>query len=382
MSFIYLTLFLDALGMGLVIPVLPDVLRRFSVDPDGLHWYFGFFVSIYALMQFLAAPILGSLSDRYGRRPLLLLSMAGAGVDYCLMGFAPNLAWLFVGRVVSGLTGASMAVGGSYIADISNDQNRAQNFGRMSAIFGAGFIGAPALGGWIGGLFGPTAPFFFAGICSLLNVVLGLLVLKESLPVEQRRALDGNVFNPLPAFRKVASLSRPLLGVYILYWLAAQIYPSLWTLSMQHRLQWNSFHVGSSMALMGLLMIVVRGKITELGTRLWGEPKALRIGIFFYGLGFVLYGFISESWHVYAIIIGTALAQIAGPLLQAQFAARAGPEEQGEVQGTLVAIAAVTEVAGPLAYVALFNATQFSGAPFVLAGLGCFLAVLLLPKRL
>ena len=200
--FIVITILLDAIGIGIVIPILPDVIRRFGSDPSFVSTYFGYFISVYALMQFLASPLLGSLSDRFGRRPVLLVSLLGAGLDYILMAFAPSMIFLFIGRIISGLTGASMTVASSYIADISDDHNRTSNFGLIGASFGVGFIVGPALGGFVGS-YGHQWPFLLASFLSLSNFVFGLFILPESLPIDKRRNVEIARMNPFKSIGKI-----------------------------------------------------------------------------------------------------------------------------------------------------------------------------------
>ncbi|MCE9598845.1 MAG: MFS transporter, partial [Spirochaetia bacterium] len=200
--FIFTTILLDAIGIGLLIPVMPDILRRFTNDPVIVSEYYGYFIGAYAIMQFFASPVLGSLSDRFGRKSILLISLLGAGLDYIFMAFAPTLTLLFIGRIISGLTGASMTVASSYMADISDDKNRSANFGMIGAGWGVGFIAGPMLGGLLAG-FGPTAPFLVAAMLNILNFLFGVFVLPESLSLANRRQIQIKNLNPFTSIVKI-----------------------------------------------------------------------------------------------------------------------------------------------------------------------------------
>lgn len=387
-TFIFITILLDALGIGLLIPVLPEVIRRFGADETFVNHWFGYFISVYALMQFLASPVLGSLSDRFGRRPILLASLLGAGLDYILMAFAPTLWILFVGRVISGLTGASMTVASSYMADISNDSNRSANFGMIGAAWGVGFILGPMLGGAIGAL-GPTAPFLAAAALNLLNFAWGLFVLPESLPREQRRRIDLRRLNPIASLHKILRPSpiSLLVWTYFLLFLGGQAHPAIWTLYTQHKFQWTSFDVGLSLSFVGASIAVVQGGLTRILIPKLGEWRALYFGLAFYILGFALFALATQGWMMYAIMAISCLSGVAPPALQSLISQRVPANEQGELQGSLMSMGSVTAILGPLLYTSLFaeftkpNNPQFPGAPYAAAAFICLLSLTLILSR-
>ncbi len=274
--FIFLTILIDMIGLGLVIPILPDIVRRFSDDPAFISRYYGYFMSVYALMQFFASPILGTLSDRFGRRPILLVSLLGAGLDYILMACSPNLWILFIGRIISGLTGASMTVASSYIADVSDDSSRSANFGMIGAAFGIGFIIGPVLGGVLGSI-GPAIPFFAAAFLNLVNFAFGYFVLPESLPVSARRNVMLAKLNPFGSIWQVLKPSpvSAFIWMYIMLYLAGQVHPSNWTIYTETKFGWTSFHVGLSLMVVGITIAFSQGFMTEIVIRRWGEIQAL-----------------------------------------------------------------------------------------------------------
>lgn len=384
--FIFATIFLDALGIGILIPVFPDVIRRFGHDPSFVNHYYGYFISIYALMQFLASPILGSLSDRFGRRPVLLISLLGAGLDYLLMAFAPTLGILFAGRIVSGLTGASMTVASSYMADISDDSNRSANFGMIGAAFGLGFIVGPGLGGLLGHL-GHQAPFIAAAVFNLLNFAFGYFILPESLDATHRRKVELKKLNPFHSLFKLLFQPgmRILIWIYLLLYLAGQVHPSVWTLYTQYKFNWSAFEVGMSLSFVGISVAFTQGYLTRIFVPKWGELNALRIGIIFYIIDFIALAFATQGWMMYAIIAVTTLSGITGPASQSLISKDIPPSEQGELQGTLISIASLTAILGPLFYTDLFArftsgsmGVQFSGSAYFAAGLISILAMVLL----
>ena len=249
MTFIFITILLDAIGIGLIVPILPEVIRRFGTNEAFVSTYFGYFISIYSLMLFLASPFLGSLSDRFGRRPVLLVALFGSGIDYLLMAYSPSLLLLFIGRVISGLTGASLTVASSYIADISNDKNRTGNFGLVGAAFGVGFVVGPALGGLVGS-YGHHLPFIVAAALTLSNFIFGLFVLPESLIKEKRKTkIDYSQMNPFKSVFKVLFRSNgtTLIWAFFLTNLAGQSHPSIWALYTHYKFGWNSLQVGLSL---------------------------------------------------------------------------------------------------------------------------------------
>jgi DHA1 family tetracycline resistance protein-like MFS transporter len=385
-QFVFATLLLDSLGIGILIPIMPDILRRFSTEASFVSHYYGYFISVYALMQFVASPILGSLSDRYGRRPILLCSLLGAGLDYILMAFAPTLSILFLGRIIAGLTGASMTVATAYIADVSDDSNRSSNFGLIGAAFGFGFILGPAIGGVMGTL-GHQYPFLLAAGLNLLNFAFGLFVLPESLPKESRRKIQVAKLNPLVSLVKVLKPSPTLIfiWVYILIFLAAQAHPSIWTLFTQTKFNWSPADVGWSLTAVGVSTALVQGGLTRVIIPRLGEWNSVALCIAISALAYFGFAVATQGWMMYAILIPSALAGIGGPAIQSLISKNVPPQEQGELQGSLVSLGSLTAIAGPLIYTGLFSEftkasspVYFPGIAYTLAAVICLLAGALL----
>lgn len=375
LAFIFITIFLDMVGIGIVFPVLPELIASLrGGDVSDAARYYGYFVAVYAAMQFLFAPILGGLSDQYGRRPVLLLSLFGAGVDYCLLALAPNLALLFVGRMIAGITAASFTAANAYIADISPPEKRAQNFGVIGAAFGLGFIIGPALGGALGGL-GLRAPFVAAGVLTLLNWLYGLLVLPESLAPENRRRFSWGRANPVASLGALARYPavRSLTAAVLCSGFAQLSLQAVWVLYTSYRFGWVPWQHGLSLALVGLMAVIMQaGVIRALIPRL-GERRALVVGLLTSLVSFVLYGLATQSWMMYAILVSTSLSFIAQPAAQGLISNAVAPNEQGAVQGALTSLISLNGVAAPLVATAVFSyftaperAVQVPGAPFFL----------------
>lgn len=363
------------MGIGLIIPVLPDVIRRFVTDTEQINHYFGYFVAVYALMQFVASPVLGGLSDRYGRRPILLGSLLGASLDYLFMAFATSLPMLFIGRIISGLTGASMTVANSYMADISDDSNRSANFGLIGAGFGIGFIAGPVLGGLLGHI-NPIAPFIGAAVLNLLNFLFGVFILPESLAESNRRQIEYKKLNSLSSLTKLFQQKHLLifLATYGLMFLAGQVHPSIWTLYTEHKFNWTSWQVGVSLSVVGVVYGFSQAVLTKKLVPKWGEYKALKMGLFFSFVGFLLYGIVPLGWMVYFIMVGTCLSALANPCLQSIMTKQVAADRQGELQGGLVAITSITSIIAPLLYSQSFNWATHSGFYFDLSGLPYLIA--------
>lgn len=370
--FIFATIFLDVLGIGLLIPILPEVIRRFGQSETFVNEYYGYFVSVYALMQLLMSPLLGALSDRFGRRPVLLVSLLGAGLDYIMMAFAPTLTLLFIGRIISGLSGAGITVATSYIADVSDDSNRAANFGMIGAAFGLGFIFGPLIGGLLGSL-GAHLPFLAAAALNLLNFAFGYFVLPESLPVESRRAVDLKRLNPLSALKH--AFTRPgilgLVWVHFFFQVSGLVYPAIWTLFTQHKFGWSALQVGVSLSLVGICAAVAQGGLTRLVVPRLGERFSFQIAIGVQCVALLLFSVIPDGYWIYAVIVISSLAGIAGPALQSLLTQRIPSNEQGELQGSLVSITSLASIIAPLLYTRSLQAGiedfGFPGLPFLVS---------------
>ena len=347
---IYLIVGLDAVGFGLVMPILPDLLRELT-HAKGVALHFGYFLSVYALMQFLFSPVLGALSDRFGRRPVLLISLVGAAADYVLMGLAPNLGLLYVGRIIAGVTGANMAVATSSIADVSTDDDRARNFGMMHAVFGVGFVIGPVLGGLVGS-YSLRYPFLIAAFLNGISFLIGMFVLQESLPPEKRRSLQRDSLNPFRSLAWVASMRSlvPFLVVFVIMNLAGQMPHSLWTISNQDRYGWDARMVGYSFLVYGIMLASVQALLTQPVTKWLGEHRALLAGLTLEIFCYVLFAFATDTWMVFVIMAPLCCGGIAFPAMQSIISRQVTDSEQGELQGTIVSQMRLTTMFGPLVF--------------------------------
>ena len=386
--FLFITVTLDMIGVGLIIPSLPNVVRRFIADEHLVSEYFGYFISVYALMQFVASPLLGSLSDLYGRRPVLLTSLFMAGVDYLFMAFAPSLTFLFIGRMISGLTGASITVCMAYVADISTDENRSSNYGLIGAAFGLGFIIGPAIGGLLGE-YGPEAPFLTAAALNILNFIFGIFVLPESFPKEKRRAMELKKLNPLMTLKQIfkSPLILSFALAYFLIQLAGQTHPSIWTLYTQHRFNWNTTQVGISLTLVGLLMAVSQGWFTRIVIPKFGEHKTVLYCAFGNVIAFSLYALAYEGWMIYIALVFSALFFVGQPALQSLATRLVPSDEQGEFQGSLVSLTSLASIINPLIVTQLFAhftdevGFYLPGAPYFFAAIISLIAWFVISRR-
>jgi MFS transporter, DHA1 family, tetracycline resistance protein len=349
-AFVLVTVLLDSLGLGLIIPVAPRLVVSFlGGDLHAASHYFGVLVSLYAAMQFLFAPVLGGLSDRFGRRPVILISLLGAAASYLIAGFAPALGWLFVGRVISGITGASFSAAGAYVADVTPAERRAQSFGLIGAVFGLGFILGPALGGLLGNL-GLRVPYFVAAGLNFVNMLYGLFVLPESLPPENRRPFSYARANPLGSLLALGRhpVVLGLTGTMMCSFLAQWILQSTWALHTQSRFGWSLWMVGVSLMVVGAATAVVQGGLVRVVVPRLGERRALVVGLLLAVTGHTLMGLADRGWMMLLFILPLSLGGLAGPAVQAIISREVGPRDQGELQGSLNSLAGVAAIIGPL----------------------------------
>ncbi len=375
LAFIFITLLLDVTGIGIIIPIFPKLIEQLiDGNISQAARYGGFLSFAYALMQFVFSPVLGGLSDRYGRRPILLFSLFGFGIDYLFQGFAPTIEWLFVGRILAGITGASFTTANAYIADISTPEKRAQNFGLVGAAFGVGFILGPALGGFLG-QYGPRVPFFVSAGLTLLNFVYGLLVLPESLAPENRRPFNWKRANPIGSLLNLTRypVILGLVASLVLIYIAGFAVQGTWTFYTMEKFKWDEKTVGLSLAAIGLSFAIVQGGLSRVIIPKLGQERSIYVGLLFSALGFVLFAFASQSWMMFVFLGVYALGGIAGPSVQGVISNQVLPSEQGEIQGALTSLTSVTSIVGPLIMTNLFAyftgstaPTYFPGAPFAL----------------
>jgi DHA1 family tetracycline resistance protein-like MFS transporter len=389
-TFVLVTVLLDTLGLGLLIPVAPRLVASFlGGSLAAASHYFGVLVSLYAAMQFLFAPVVGGLSDRFGRRPVILASLFGAAASYLLSGLAPALGWLFVGRVVSGITGASFSAAGAYVADVTPPERRAQSFGLIGAVFGLGFILGPAVGGLLGDV-GLRLPYFVAAGLNLVNMLYGVFVLPESLALENRRPFSFARANPLGSLLALGRhpIVLGLTGTMMCSYLAQWILQSIWALYTQSRFGWSLGMVGVSLMVVGAATAVVQGGVVRMVVPRLGERRALVAGLLLGVMGHIMMGLAQRGWMILVFSVPLALGGLAGPAVQAIISREVGPRDQGELQGSLNSLAGVAAIVGPLIGTGLLarfgppGATpRIPGAPFFASA--AFIAIgLLLALRL
>lgn len=364
-GFIFVTLLIDVTGFGIIIPVVPELISHMlNIPVNEASKYGGWLTAAYAVMQFVFAPALGNLSDKYGRRPVLLFSLFGFGVDYLVTALAPTFGWLFVGRIFAGITGASFSTASAYIADISTPETRARNFGMIGAAFGVGFILGPMLGGLLGEL-GTRVPFYAAAGLALINWLYGYFVLPESLPVEKRRAFDWKTIIPglsLLKLKKYPAIFGLFLSFFFIY-LAAHAVQSNWSFYTIHVFHWSEGMVGISLAVVGALVGVVQGLLIRFINPKLGNEKSVYLGLILYSMGLLLFGLATQGWMLFVFLVPYCLGGIAGPAIQAIMATHVPSNEQGELQGSLTSLMSVTSVIGPILMTSLFTTfTQAKGA--------------------
>jgi DHA1 family tetracycline resistance protein-like MFS transporter len=377
--FIFLTMLIDTIGLGLIIPVAPGLIAELThTGLSGAASWGGWLFFVYALMQFLCAPVIGNLSDRFGRRPVLILSLAMLSFDYVLTGLSPSIFWLFLGRKLSGMAGASFTTANAYIADVSPPEKRAANFGLVGAAFGLGFILGPALGGLLGEHFGLRMPFFVAGALAAANALFGLLVLKESLPPERRRSFEWKRANPLgtlKALKRYPALLS-LFGALVLLRLAHDSLPSTWSYYTMLKFGWGPGDVAMSLVAVGALSAVSFAVLPRLLTPRLGETKSVVLGFAAGTIGYAGYAFAGSPAVLYAVMVVFCFGGIGGAALNAILTHMVPDNEQGELQGAIASIGSLTAIASPLIMTGLFSyftgpqaPVHFPGASFLAAAL-------------
>ena len=391
-SFILLTLFIDILGIGIVIPVLPELVKDFvsdfapEEDIDSIAgWYVGLIAASYAFMQFIFAPILGALSDRFGRRPIILGSLAGLGIDFLIQGFAPSIMWLFVGRAMAGIMGGSFSTANAYIADVSTPENRARNFGLVGMMFGFGFIFGPALGGLLGGVH-IRLPFFASAGLSMINCLYGYFVLPESLPPEKRSSFTLQKANPFGTIARLRTypMIAGLTIAFVCMSLAQRGLENVWVLYTGFKFGWEEMTNGLVLGLVGVMAAIVQGGLVRPIIKRLGERKAILAGTVISSLAFLSYGLATQGWMMLATIVVGSLGGVTGPAIQSIIAGQVDSSEQGKVQGALTSLISLTNILAPL----LFTAGLFSyftseeavislpGAPFLVGAVLIAIATL------
>jgi DHA1 family tetracycline resistance protein-like MFS transporter len=405
-AFILVTLFIDILGIGIIVPVLPELVKQFvgveatdievgieggnspAIDQTSTDQtdranqktfsragqFVGVIGASYALMQFLFAPVMGALSDRFGRRPVILISLFALAIDFIIQGLAPNIWWLFIGRLVAGVMGANFTTANAYIADVSNDENRARNFGFVGMMFGLGFTIGPALGGMLGGIH-LRLPFFVAAGLALVNWLYGYFVLPESLPPEKRSPFQLTHTNPFGTIRQLRAypIVAGLAAVFVCKSLAQRGLENVWVLYTGYRYSWDQTINGWALCLVGVMAVIVQGGMVRPVVKRFGERKTVILGTIIAAVSFLAYGLASRGWMVPMIIVFGAFGGVAGPAIQSLVTSRVEPTDQGKIQGSLTSLISLTNVFAPI----LFNTLLFSyfisddapvripGAPFL-----------------
>lgn len=396
LRFIFITLLLDVIGLSIVVPVLPRLIEQL-IDGNiskASQWS-GWLLFAYAIMQFICAPIVGNLSDKYGRRPVLLLSLLGFGIDYIFLWLAPTIWWLFLGRIIAGMFGASITTASAYIADISTNENRAKNFGMIGAAFGLGYIIGPLLGGLLSE-FGARVPFIAAAILTFLNAIYGYFILPESLPVENRRPFEWKRSNPLGSLvqlKKHKNVSGGLIITFILLYIADHAVMSTWSFINIEKFGWSNALIGLSLTVAGIMVVIVQAGLIRIINPKLGNEKSIFAGLVLYTISLLLFAFASQSWMMFIFLIPYCLGGITGPSLRSIISRNVPQNQQGELQGSLTSLMSVTSIIGPLLMTNLFTwftgptaRIQFAGAPFLLGAvlmmISVFIAVNSLKKTI
>ena len=385
-GFIFITMLIDITGWGIIIPVIPKLIKELiHGDISEAAKIGGWLTFAYAITQFVFAPLVGNLSDKFGRRPIILISLFAFSMDYLLLAFAPTITWIFIGRIIAGITGASITTASAYIADVSTPENRAKNFGMIGAAFGLGFIIGPVIGGLLG-QYGSRVPFYAAAVLCLLNFLYGYFILPESLSKDNRREFSLKRANPIGAFlnlRKYPKLIGLVVSIFLLY-TASHAVHSNWSYFTMYKFNWDEKMVGISLGAIGLLVGIVQGGLIRVINPKLGNEKSIYVGMALYTVGMFLFATATQSWMMFAFLIPYCLGGIAGPAMQAVISSQVPANEQGEIQGTLSSLMSASAIVGPPMMSTVFYyfthkeaPFQFAGAPFVLGGILMFLSTII-----
>lgn len=390
-GFIFITMLIDIIGLGIIIPVIPKLIKELiQGDISEAAKYGGWLIFAYAITQFIFSPLIGNLSDKYGRRPIILISLFGFSLDYLFLAFAPSIVWLFVGRIIAGITGASITTASAYIADVSTPENRAKNFGLIGAAFGMGFIIGPVIGGFLG-QYGARIPFYAAAILCMINFLYGYFILPESLAKENRRDFNWKRANPIGAImnlKKYPKLIGLMISLFILN-VASNAVQSNWSYFTIYKFGWDEKMVGISLGVVGLLVGAVQGGLIRYTNPKLGNNNSIFIGIFLYCVGMFLFATASQSWMMFVFLIPYCLGGISGPALQSVVSGQVSASEQGEIQGTLTSLISASSIVGPPMMTNVFYyfthksaPFQFAGAPFILGGILMLVSLFIAYKSL
>lgn len=375
LGFIFVTVLIDIISLGIIIPVVPGLIAELiHGNISDAAKYGGWLSFAYSITQFVFAPVLGNLSDHYGRRTVLLCSLFGFGLDYLFLAYAPTIGWLFVGRIIAGITGSSYTTATAYISDISEPEKKAQNFGIIGVAFGVGFIIGPVIGGLLGN-YGVRVPFFAASGLCLLNWLYGFFILPESLSIENRRPFDWKRANPIGTFKQFAKYPyiMGLVVSLVLIYIAAHSVQSTWNFFTIEKFNWSSQWVGYSLGAFGLIIAIVQGGLIRLIIPKLGKERSVYVGLALYAIGLLLFAFATQGWMMFVFMIPYCLGGIAGPSIQGIISSIVPPNEQGELQGGLTSLMSASAIVGPPLMTNLFAyftspkaPVQFPGAPFLM----------------
>jgi DHA1 family tetracycline resistance protein-like MFS transporter len=384
--FIFITILVDVIGIGIILPIIPDLIMELTGEGNHMAIIYGMWLTTaFAGMQFLFSPVLGEISDKFGRRPILLLALFGLSIDYMIHAWAPTITWLFLGRFLAGITGASFTVASAYIADVSTKENKAKNFGLIGAAFGVGFIIGPGIGGFFGEI-DIRLPFYIAAGLTFANFLFGYFFVPESLAPENRREINFTKMIPgvsLVALRNYKGLLL-LISAFFLANLAGQALPSTWSYYGIERYDWNPKQIGISLMVVGLLVAIVQGFLVGVLVKKFGKRKIIIYGFLLWTVGMFLFSFAKEPWMLYAFLIPYALGGIAGPTVQGVISNQVSEKEQGILQGSITGLVSITAILGQLIFSPVFyffirpeGTIYFPGAPYALAALFLLAAFML-----
>lgn len=384
LGFIFITILIDCIGFGIIIPVLPDLIKEISGKSlADASEYGGLLLVAYSIAQFIFAPIVGGLSDKYGRRPILLISLLGLGIDYIFLSFAPTLAWLFVGRIIAGITGASFTTAMAYIADISTPEKKAQNFGMVGVAFGIGFIIGPLIGGLVSEM-GLRVPFMISAGLALLNWLYGYFILPESLSIENRREFSWKRANPIGSLQSVSKYPAiiGLVVALLLLYIASHSVQSNWGYYVKEKFSWDPKMIGYSLTVVGIAVSIVQGGLIRIVIPKIGSKNAIMLGLSLYAIGFACFAFAPNGLMMMIFILPYCLAGIGNPAMQTIISNQVPDNAQGEIQGIVTSMQSLGAIIGPFLMAFIFayfidkhNDIYFPGAPFILSSILALIAL-------
>jgi MFS transporter, DHA1 family, tetracycline resistance protein len=382
-GFILVMVFVDSVGLGLIIPLEPQIISLFTEAPSQTALYMGLLVTLGGALQFIFSPIIGSLSDRYGRRPVIIFSLIGSLCDFLIFALAPSLIWLVLGRVIGGITNAWIPTLNAYIADVSESENLTRNYGLLGVIFGVGFIVGPALGGLLGS-FGLRLPYFIVAALTFINLLYAIFLLPESLPKEKRKVEGWKLENPLSSYKLLQRypLIVNLASVLVVMALTDQILYVTWSLYTQTRFSWNTAESGLSLTVFGLAGAIVEGLLVAWIVKRLGQKRSIVSGLIFIGVSYIMFGLASQGWMIYAVIPLFAFGSVYGSAIQGLIGSSVPSSEQGTVQGAIASLTSITQIIGPLLGGSLLSYflsedafIKIPGFTFLLAAVLAFVAV-------